>query len=84
MRMHAVNFEMTEDAYQEVLAYSRELGLSIDTMVSNAFAGYMEAVRLGIDDEPFEEWAAAIANLEEQLRMEASDDQGAERSSAAG
>lgn len=73
MNMHAVNFEMTEGAYQEALAYSRELGLSIDTMISNAFAGYMEAVRLGIDDEPFEEWASAIANFERQLQAEIDD-----------
>ena len=73
MHMHAVKFEISEGAYQEALAYSRELGLSIDTMVSNAFAGYMEAVRLGIDDEPFEEWASAIASLEEQLRVEIDD-----------
>ena len=67
MHMHAVKFEMSEGAYQEALAYSRELGLSIETMVSNAFAGYMEAVRLGIDDEPFEEWAESICRFEKQL-----------------
>lgn len=84
MHTHTVKFEMSDGAYQEALAYSRELGLSIDTMVSNAFAGYMEAVRLGVNDEPFEEWASAIASFEKKLLAGEIEDPGMARSTSSG
>jgi len=72
MVMHEVRFDIDEIVFLEAMGYSRELGIELEVMLGNAFAGYMEAVRIGRydDADSLDEWTEIISGFEAHMHPE--------------